>query len=126
MVVPKRLGATGDTVTAPASNGLQDQTNQDGGRRCRVLHTHVCNAHYRGSAPDGYALDVVVRVDGIDTNDMERSALMTVAPALIWPPEPYLQIKAEYNFVLEHESSGGYSRSSTQNDKFWAAVVVEF
>ena len=35
-------------------------------------------------------------------------------------------VKAEYNFVLEHESSGGYSRSSTQNDKFWAAVVVEF
>jgi hypothetical protein len=71
-------------------------------------------------------LDFVVQVDGIDLNDMERSALMTIAPALIWSPEPFLQDKAEYDFVLEHASSGGYSRSDVQKDKFWAAVVVEF
>lgn len=71
-------------------------------------------------------LDFVFQVDGIDTNDMERSALMTIAPALIWSPEPFLQIKAEYDFVLEHSSSGGYKMTDTHNNKFWAAVVVEF
>ena len=71
-------------------------------------------------------VELIVQVDGIDTNEFERDDKMTIAPALIWSPEPFLQVKAEYDFVLEHDSSGGYSRSHTQNDKFWAAVVVEF
>ena len=50
-------------------------------------------------------LELVFQVDFVDTNRKERSEneKLTVAPALVYSPEPFLQIKIEYDFVLNYD-----------------------
>ncbi|MCH7600656.1 MAG: hypothetical protein IH973_12950, partial [Myxococcales bacterium] len=71
-------------------------------------------------------VDLVFQIDSIDTNDMVGNSLLTLAPAIVYSPEAHLQLKLEYDIVLEHNGGSSYKRNIINNDKIWLAVVVEF
>jgi hypothetical protein len=65
-------------------------------------------------------LEPAVQVDSIDWDTNTNNDLMTYAIALIYSPEPQYLLKFEYDFVEELHGD------SIDNNKLWAAVVVEF
>jgi hypothetical protein len=71
-------------------------------------------------------VEPVIQVDLIDLSDVMRDGKLTIAPGLVFSPEPYLQIKFEYDFVLEHAAGGGYKRNEIKNDTACLSIVVEF
>ena len=71
-------------------------------------------------------VDLVFQIDSIDTNDMVGNSLLTLAPAIVYSPEAHLQLKLEYDIVLEHNGGSSFKRNIINNDKIWLAIVVEF
>jgi hypothetical protein len=59
-------------------------------------------------------VEPVIQVDLIDLSDVMRDGKLTIAPGLVFSPEPYLQIKFEYDFVLEHAAVGGTSATRSR------------
>ena len=87
-------------------------------------YVQVSHRMLEGAAKYMNYLEPAFQVDAIEQNT-GRSAVLTVAPAIVYSPLPFLQLKFEYDFVLEHTSSG-YERGATKNDTLWLAMVAEF
>ena len=65
-------------------------------------------------------LEPVVQVDYVDINDMKQNSVFTVAPGLVYSPEPFLQVKLEYDIVFDHTAG------KKGDNVFWASIVLEF